>query len=234
MRLEEIFKDLSQEVVDKFLSKIVKDVNTQSCWYHRMDSDPNRYQIRFAYRQKMFNSRKFSYLHFRGKIKANHSIFSSCADPLCINPDHLYLGAPGENMRILIHSGWKKVGIKHTEESKRKMSLARKGKALSQHAREAISLGKTGKKWTPKQRKILGEYRIKNPPVISKEGKLRISYANRGENNYISILTERDVLEIRGMNFKKEGLLIKDVALEYGVSPSTIGDLLSKRTWKHI
>ena len=50
-------------------------------------------------------------------------------------------------------------------------------------------------------------------------------------NNPFSILTEKEVLEIRS-NYK--GFIARDVGKIYGVSKSCILDLLRRKTWKHI
>lgn len=54
---------------------------------------------------------------------------------------------------------------------------------------------------------------------------------NIGINNPFSILTEKDVLEIRN-NYK--GITAREVGRIYGVSKSCILDLLRRKTWKHI
>lgn len=51
----------------------------------------------------------------------------------------------------------------------------------------------------------------------------------RGEDHYRSKLTEADVLEIRASSFSAN-----DLAYIYDVTSRNIGDILRRKTWKHI
>lgn len=63
------------------------------------------------------------------------------------------------------------------------------------------------------------------------KGRITIPQA-RGAANGNSRLTEADVLEIKGM--KSRGILSKDIAAAFFVSPSTITDITNGRTWKDV
>lgn len=54
----------------------------------------------------------------------------------------------------------------------------------------------------------------------------------RGELNWCAVLTPEKVLEIRDRRAKGEKLVV--LALEYGVSEGSIGDVCNRRTWRHI
>jgi hypothetical protein len=53
---------------------------------------------------------------------------------------------------------------------------------------------------------------------------------NHGEKSGMSKLTELQVVEIR----EKAHLKTHQLALEYGVSSSTIGQIINRKIWKHI
>lgn len=55
----------------------------------------------------------------------------------------------------------------------------------------------------------------------------------KGELNGCSILTENQVIEIRN-KFKPRIYTRNMLALEYGVKPCTIKDIILKRSWRHI
>lgn len=55
----------------------------------------------------------------------------------------------------------------------------------------------------------------------------------KGEKNGKSILTEKDVLNIRKMGSNKKYTLV-NIAKEYNVSDRTIGSIMNKRIWNHI
>jgi|GEM_PF-5030253 len=56
---------------------------------------------------------------------------------------------------------------------------------------------------------------------------------NRGENHPRSILTEGDVWEIIKLH-QSEGFSIQSICQKFGVSKSTIHDVLTRKTWKHL
>ena len=55
----------------------------------------------------------------------------------------------------------------------------------------------------------------------------------RGEKHHLSKLTETDVREIR-IKYANGGMKYPQLALEYGVNKSTVGDIIQRRTWSHI
>ena len=57
--------------------------------------------------------------------------------------------------------------------------------------------------------------------------------AMQGSKNHNAILTEQDVLEIRLLG--KLGIFDPvDLAPAYGVSPSTVGNVVKKTKWRHV
>ena len=54
----------------------------------------------------------------------------------------------------------------------------------------------------------------------------------RGTRHGMSKLDEDKVRQIR--NFREDGMIMKDIAKEIGVSLATIADVLYGRTWKHV
>lgn len=54
----------------------------------------------------------------------------------------------------------------------------------------------------------------------------------KGSNNNSAKLNERDIEEI--FEFRHKGFLYKEIAEIYNVTPSTIGNIIRKKTWKHI
>lgn len=56
--------------------------------------------------------------------------------------------------------------------------------------------------------------------------------AVRGENSRASKLKESDIFRIREIG--KTGLKAVEIAKKYSVCPSTISDILRRKTWKHV
>lgn len=54
---------------------------------------------------------KLAYLLTKGTIDKGLYVCHKCDNPGCINPKHLFLGTPSDNIQDSIHKGrWKKVG----------------------------------------------------------------------------------------------------------------------------
>lgn len=107
-----------------------------------------------------------------------------------------------------------RIGKKATEETKKKMSLAHKGKKLSIEASYNIKQGIIEKRYTEAYAKKLSDTKL-------------------GEINPQAILTKEKVVEIRKKYIPYE-YSAQMLADEYGVHASTIKDIIKNRTWKHV
>jgi len=67
----------------------------------------------------------------------------------------------------------------------------------------------------------------------SDETKKKMSISQSGENGTGSKLTTKQVLKIREMH-SNDGDTLKKLAIIFNVHRDTIGNIISKRTWKHI
>lgn len=54
-----------------------------------------------------------------------------------------------------------------------------------------------------------------------------------GEAHYKAKLTEQDVIEIR-RRWEKGGVLLRELAAEYGMSTGGIDAVVKRRSWKHV
>ena len=101
--------------VERFLSKIEK---TDSCWIWRGTRFDAGYGLFHHGRVKgvkrvIESAHRLSWQMFRGKIGGSLHVLHKCNNRPCVNPDHLYLGRPKENIRDEIESGTFIFGTKH-------------------------------------------------------------------------------------------------------------------------
>lgn len=68
---------------EQFLLRVIKD--TSGCWF-------------LPTRMKNKGSHRIAYRLLKGEISAGMCVCHICDNPLCCNPDHLWLGTHAENM----------------------------------------------------------------------------------------------------------------------------------------
>jgi len=119
---------------------LVSDLE-EDCWLWHKSTTPNGYgKIHLgsnrAGKQIMIYAHRFSYLLFNGSIPQNMLCLHKCDEPRCSNPLHLFIGNKADNSIDMMqkgrgngqfhpeHTTW--VGKHHTEETKRKISEAKR------------------------------------------------------------------------------------------------------------
>jgi hypothetical protein len=127
------------------------------------------------------------------------------------------------------------LGIKHTEEARKKMGEPNKGKTISDWHRQRISEFHTGRKHSEESKKRMSESKIGKGLGIkaSEETRKKMSEsAVKGEGHQFSKLKQSDVLEIRRLN--SEGMGQNKIAKLFGVAKFTIHSIVKGITWKHV
>lgn len=116
------------------------------------------------------------------------------------------------------HAG-SRLGVKASEETKKKMSELHKGNKYSlghKHTEESKQKMKANKEYT--QTEEFSEMRRKH---------------TQGENNPTARLTESQVLEIRRL-VKEGNLRDVDIARMFGITRHMVYSIKTYRTWKHV
>ena len=86
-----------------YLLKRIKRDN-KGCWIWQLNRNQCGYGA-FKKEGKTLSTHRESYKAFKGRIPENMCVCHTCDNPPCINPDHLFLGTHGDNMRDMSRKG---------------------------------------------------------------------------------------------------------------------------------
>lgn len=89
------------ELVLKFKSLIDRSPNEKGCWIWKGDLSKDGYGFLGAW----IKAHRMSYETWIGPIPEGLSVLHSCDTPSCVNPEHLSVGTPADNMRQKMERG---------------------------------------------------------------------------------------------------------------------------------
>ena len=93
--------------VERFHKKYV--IKESGCWIWTSGTRPNNkgvlYPRHWTDGGKSVGAHRFSFELSNGKIPKGMYVCHKCDTPLCVNPDHLFVGSHDDNMRDMVKKG---------------------------------------------------------------------------------------------------------------------------------
>lgn len=99
------YSRLPRPVAERFLEKILK---TESCWLWTASKSITGYGMFAIRHNKIVHAHRYSWEHHRGPIPDGMQVLHDCPggdNPLCVNPEHLWLGDHLANMADKVKKG---------------------------------------------------------------------------------------------------------------------------------
>lgn len=95
---------------DRFWAKVDKG---DGCWC--WTGTGSRYGMFWSGDGRRIGAHRFSYEMHRGPIPNGMLVMHTCDNPKCVNPDHLRLGTPKDNMEDMDRKGRRRTGARRGE-----------------------------------------------------------------------------------------------------------------------
>jgi hypothetical protein len=203
---------------ERFWAKVKK---TNGCWIWIAARNVHKYG-QFNVEGKMLKAHRVSWvLHF-GLIPGTLHVLHKCDNPPCVNPAHLFLGTPADNMRDCVTKG----------------RIATGDRSGARTHPERLATGSRNGNFTHPERRPKGERNgTHTHPDRIASGERNGAYTHpecilRGEQRRGSKLTEHAVREV--LELYNQGWLQRELAVRFGVSFQLISQVVNRVIWRHV
>ena len=143
---------LTQELLDRFWSKIKKTSDASDCWEWQAGTSAAGYGI-FNVGKADYIATRISYNLYYKKDPLELCVLHKCDNPVCVNPHHLFLGTKDENMKDMVYKGRANKG-----------EAVNTNKLTSEQVKEIRAIYKTG---ALNKSELAREYGVYHSNIIS-------------------------------------------------------------------
>ena len=208
--------EYSEALKDKFMKKFT--VTALGCWDWSGRIPSNGYGT-IHFKGKTYRAHRVSMMVMRNEDPGELYVCHKCDNKKCVNPDHLFLGTSSENLMDASRKGRIAFGSRsgNSKLSEKDIVAIFEMEKSGKNAREISEM------FPVSQSQIC---RILTNKTWNREKKIQTSRKHIGNSK----LRQEHVDEIRSMT-KKRYFEAQELAKMYGVSKSTIWNILSNKTW---
>ncbi len=140
----------TKTIEDEFNDHVIKK---EGCWDWKTEGNKNNRYAKIYKKGKGYIGSRVSYEIHKGEIPDGLIICHTCDNPICTNPDHLFLGTKKDNSDDCISKGRHRttLNIPQVKEIKARLRSGEKYKKISEDypvGEEIIRRIKNGTAWT--------------------------------------------------------------------------------------
>jgi IS30 family transposase len=199
-------------------------VSKNGCWLTDVKIDVNG-RPRLSFNNKSLIFARVVYEVYKGDFPKNLFICHTCDNPLCVNPDHLYVGTSTDNGR-----------------NKKRRNRQAKG--------SKIGMSKLTEDQVTKIKELLLEGQLSFRQIAEMFGVTSgtIGVINKGKSwNHVNVSNSTIVSDRSKKNFKldeekvrrikeliNEGMSSTQISKQFGVSGSAISEIKNNKSWTHV
>ena len=211
-------------LIERFEVKFTKTDNSL-CWEWTANKNNKGYGMFYpGYGKNKRLAHRISYELHVAPIPEGKHVLHICDNPGCVNPEHLFTGTHGDNMRDKeAKNRGNHVSLKGEQNAS---SILTEKSVIS--IRDLYSTGKTRDQLTA----MFGVTYACIADIINNRSWTHLEPATQRRPDQITKLTADDVVIIREMI--NNGVMGIDIAHAFGVHKGTIYDIKHKRTWASI
>lgn len=228
---------MKQSLEDRFFAKVLKSMDSDGCWNWIASKYRDGYG-RIQFQRKSVRAHRISWQIHHGPIPDGVQVLHRCDNPLCVRPDHLFLGTHDDNMADKVAKG-----RQFRPEGEANGAARLSCDEVINIRKLYVGGGRTYQSLAAQFGVSSGDIRLivtmenwnglESPDgYLAEVAKAKKLSRAKGERMPNSKLTPADIIEIRRL--RKLGHENKEIGSRFGVSDVLISLIARRKAWAHI